>query len=297
MASHYVPSSNLAALEDRLAHLEQPADAKSMHELINTAINEFTIDADAASKLANPLSGRIREAIDVSFRHTDLQRILADLDKLAEGKHADARFADDAAVANWAGKTAAAIRLRSPTSCAVTVEALKRGRKMSIDEVFDQDMRISSACVDYSIYPDFVTGVTDKLIKKLDKGKPTYRPEWSPSTIEEVKPSEIRRIFFDSPAPMRLPVPALGALPPTVASTPAYTARPFPQYTLPTEDEIKLAITGEAPYDRSSFAPRTKDVVDRLNQRFGSKVGLRAKVEDVIARKATRSEDGSLSWT
>lgn len=57
IATHYVPSSRLPALESRLAEIDEPTYGK-----INTAIEEFSAEMDQEAPFS--LAGSTREAID-----------------------------------------------------------------------------------------------------------------------------------------------------------------------------------------------------------------------------------------
>ena len=57
VATHYVPSSRLPALEARLSEIDNPT-----HDIINTAIEEFSAEMD--QELEFSLGGDVRAAID-----------------------------------------------------------------------------------------------------------------------------------------------------------------------------------------------------------------------------------------
>ena len=57
IATHYIPSSRLSALESRLAEIDEPTYNK-----INTAIEEFAAEMDQEAPFS--LAGPTREAID-----------------------------------------------------------------------------------------------------------------------------------------------------------------------------------------------------------------------------------------
>ena len=57
VATHYVPSSRIAALEARLSEIDNPT-----HDVINTAIEEFSAEMDQEASFS--LAGDVRAAID-----------------------------------------------------------------------------------------------------------------------------------------------------------------------------------------------------------------------------------------
>ncbi len=75
----------------------------------------------------------------------------------------------------------------SPTALKVTLEALRRARGMTVDEVLEQDLRVGSAFLGH---PDFAEGIRARVIDK------DRRPKWSPSDLREVSRSDVLS-FFD----------------------------------------------------------------------------------------------------
>ena len=144
IATHYVPSDRLDALQERLANLQFPADAPSTsqagQQLINACIEEFVGDGEAASAgvRAYELVGAKRLAIDACFAFNRAEEIVSALSQLEKGAGED--------MAAWAKKTRETIEFRSPTSVKVALEGIRRGAKMDINEVFDLDLQIASVC-------------------------------------------------------------------------------------------------------------------------------------------------------
>lgn len=89
-----------------------------------------------------------------------------------------------------AGQALAAIRARSPWSVAVSLAALRRAAKLTLWEVFAQDMVIGANLVGRA---DFVEGVRAQLIDK------DYRPRWSFARIEDVPVAAVAAVFADGP--------------------------------------------------------------------------------------------------
>ncbi|MCL2471419.1 MAG: enoyl-CoA hydratase/isomerase family protein [Propionibacteriaceae bacterium] len=85
-----------------------------------------------------------------------------------------------------AREAARVIRVRSPLSVSVTLEALRRAAIMTVDEVFDQDLRLGAF---FTRRPDFVEGVRAQLIDK------DFAPVWSHAGVEDVTSDEVRAAF------------------------------------------------------------------------------------------------------
>lgn len=155
IASHFVNSDRLSALEERLAGLQFPEDAPSHSQkglqIINNCIEEFVADADAAKASNYDLVGRKRRAIDNIFAAKTAEEIIDGLKAVENGKSPYVKRSDgsaDSELQEWARKTRETIEERSPTSVKVTLEALRLGSELTIDQVFDLDMRLANVfCV------------------------------------------------------------------------------------------------------------------------------------------------------
>ncbi|GAA5979180.1 hypothetical protein JCM11641_008452 [Rhodosporidiobolus odoratus] len=304
LATHYVPSERLPALEARLAEL----DASATLDNVNSALNEFAADADElrASIKDYPLVGPVRRAIDVIFRRGKAEEIVADLQKLEDGaldlaKHRIVRSSDGevdmSALQKWARETREAILLRSPTSVKITMASLREGKKLDIAEVLRTDARIAAACCSPSVHPDFRTGVTDLLVKKLKPEE--QRPAWSPSSLSEVSETDIQSTYFSNSPPFtNPPLPQLEfgksrrSRPRSLAP---YTVSPHARFALPTERDIEKVVKGE---DAGSddYAVTKVEVIERLQRRWDGKVGVKEKVEEVLSRRTVEAEQRTLKW-
>ena len=138
IATHYIPSDRLAEVEDRLADLNLNDESTDSLKLINAALEDF---ASAPDSITPELVGAKRAAIDRCFRHNTVEEIITDLRSIEDGSNK--KFATPELV-DWAKKTRETIEFRSPTSCKVALTAIRRGKTMSIDEVFKMDMRLAS---------------------------------------------------------------------------------------------------------------------------------------------------------
>ncbi|KAK4058829.1 3-hydroxyisobutyryl-CoA hydrolase [Microbotryomycetes sp. JL221] len=300
-ASHYIPSERLRDLEQRLSELDQSASV----EVVNNAIEEFVADVEEL-KNAGPeydLVGAKRRAIDYVFGKKTAEEMVADLKALADGslnlekskiiiEGQNNEVIDMSALQKWAKQTLSVFEHRSPTSIKLTIKAIREGRKLDIEEVFAMDSRIATACCNPELAPDFKTGVTHNLIEK----KRDSRPPWSPATLEEVTDQHITKIFFSIPPPFSNP--PLGHLQfrhEQQVGRGAYTQYPHAKFSLPSENDIRDVVTGEAK-GSGKYALKVEEVVKAVVKRWNNKVGTEQKVREVLARRCHVEEGGTVKW-
>jgi len=100
--------------------------------------------------------------------------------RLAEHAHPRAR------------ETAALLRTRSPLSVCVTLEAVRRARRMpTLPPLIDQELSLAEALV---TGPDFAEGVRAQIVDK------DRTPRWQHDRIEDVGRAEVLACFPDQPA-------------------------------------------------------------------------------------------------
>lgn len=155
IATHFVPSAQLAALEERLAALdftaEEPSTSAKGYQKINACIEEFVADANSVQGKPYALVGLQRKAIDACFGAARAEEVMSALIKVEDGSHRllsdpGLKEAEVVAVKKWAKETRTTLELRSPTSVKVALEGIRLGSKMTIDEVFDLDIQLASVC-------------------------------------------------------------------------------------------------------------------------------------------------------
>jgi 3-hydroxyisobutyryl-CoA hydrolase len=136
IATHFISSRTVPNMLARLSDLEDPSVA-----LINR-----TIEDHHAKRLPDEpigrLTGRIRQALDMTFQHNTVEEIVEGLTKLTSSS--------DDAVAKWASETVETLHMRSPTSLKVSLEAVRRGKKMTLLQALQMEMGIATAyCVGF----------------------------------------------------------------------------------------------------------------------------------------------------
>jgi 3-hydroxyisobutyryl-CoA hydrolase len=272
-ATHFIPARRIPILLDRLAALEDP-----YRDIIDRTIEELSSERESEEP-PPPFTGAKRAAVDYCFQHNSVEKIIEDLKSFSD--------ANDATVSTWARETSASLQLRSPTSLKVALEAIRRGKTMSLLEALQMEMGIATAyCSGAS--PDFKTGVTAVLIDKTME-----RPNWSPDTLTKISDEEVLSKFFSEDSPYRSWTPKL-TIPDHLSS--AKETNPM-RYTLPTEKEIGRMVRGS---DRSSGGSGIKleELVAKFEDVRRGKRGVREKVVEVAQRKCdvVDNSDGNFEW-
>src|SRR5258708_39763703 len=124
------------------------------------------IRARAAQGLPAPTLSLLRAGIDAHFSHPTVPAILASLESEARPEYAD-----------WAQRSAALMRTRSPTMLCVTLRKLRLGKEKSLAPCFRMQLALAQQCFEQG---DFLEGVRALI---LDKDK---NPRWTPNPIEDV---------------------------------------------------------------------------------------------------------------
>ncbi|KAH8551806.1 ClpP/crotonase-like domain-containing protein [Umbelopsis sp. PMI_123] len=255
IATHYVPSNRLPALEARLSELET-----QNLDVINDAIEDFT-EVDTAESFM--LDAETRKSIDKVFGKKTVEDIMAALEK------------EESA---WAKETKDTLLKMSPSSLKITLEQVKQGAQKSIKSCFKMEYgMVQQSLADH----DFAEGVIASLVNKTT-------PQWKPSALSEVNTKDIMNRYFNTPPAHEL----------EFLSDKDYSQYPHRKYALPTENDIKLVVTGEAP-DIGDYALSEKEVVDWFLKERKGKRGVAEKVKAVLKQHANVVGEGeaqSLKW-
>lgn len=86
----------------------------------------------------------------------------------------------------WIALGLQSFKAGSPTSAMVIYEQLKRGKDLSLEQVFCSELNLS---VHFSMHKDFPEGVRALLVDKDQK------PKWEPATLEEVSEKSVETYF------------------------------------------------------------------------------------------------------
>lgn len=264
IGTHYIPQSQLESLEARLAEIfvDGKVYSQDAFDLVNNVLNEFSADAPEGFQFS--LSGANRELIDRAFSKSTIEAIVAELES------------DGSELAKSALK---AINTRSPTSVKVTLAALRQGKTLGIKDALNAEYRIAE---NFMYGHEFAEGVIAKLIEKRE-------PKWEPASFEGVgsslvaqyltprASSESENITFHYPDVNYLQYPH--------------------KYGLPTEQQVQDYITGNDSIDRE-FKVTTDEVFEHFDNITKSKLGIKAKIQDILERKTTPdpTEATLLDW-
>lgn len=149
-------------------------------DLLDGLTGTVSVDAVLAA-FAEPAGegpiGTRRHLIDHIFHGHDVEVILERLDHEAATNSADAE---------WAGKTAATIRAKSPTSLKLALAQVRFGAIHDFETCMRAEMRIVSRVVKAH---DFYEGVRAVIVDKDNK------PTWNPQTLSEVTTEAIEAYF------------------------------------------------------------------------------------------------------
>jgi enoyl-CoA hydratase/carnithine racemase len=161
LATHRIPSARFPALLEGLA---------------GTVSVDAVLSAFSEPAGEGPITQR-QSAIDRLFVGDSVEGILAALDREATSGSADAE---------WAGKSAASIRAKSPLSLKLALAQVRRGATWDFPTCIRAEFRIVSRIIHGH---DFYEGVRAVLVDKDNK------PRWSPAALSDVSEAEIERHF------------------------------------------------------------------------------------------------------
>ncbi len=167
LADWYLDSSKLALLDDKLDQMEwQDTPLKSLQNLLAKHAVQTLPDA--------PLQA-LRPAIDHFFALPDVPSMIEQL-----------RAVTVADSHEWAVTTADLLETRSPLAMAVTLEMLRRGRHLSLENCFALELHLDRQ---WFASGDLIEGVRALLIDK-DKS-----PRWNPPTVAELDAAQVASFF------------------------------------------------------------------------------------------------------
>jgi enoyl-CoA hydratase len=161
IATHRVPSARFPAL---------------LEGLTGTVSVDALLAAFAEPAGEGPIMAR-RAAIDRLFAGDSVEGILAALEREAVSGGADAE---------WAGKTAAIMRAKSPLSLKLALAQVRRGQSWDFATCMRAEFRIVSRVIEGH---DFYEGVRAVIVDKDNK------PRWQPAELAAVSAAEVERHF------------------------------------------------------------------------------------------------------
>jgi len=147
-----------------------------LEALTGTVSVDAVLAAFAEPAGQGPVVGR-RTTIDRLFAGDMVENILAALDREAASGRADAE---------WAQKTAAAMRTKSPLSLKLALAQVRRGKSWDFGTCMRMEFRIVSRVIHGH---DFYEGVRAVIIDKDNQ------PRWQPATLPDIGEAEVERHF------------------------------------------------------------------------------------------------------
>ncbi|AWY38834.1 enoyl-CoA hydratase/isomerase family protein [Pseudomonas putida] len=167
LADWYLDSSKLATLDEKLDRLQwRDTPLKDLQGVLAKLAVQQLPDA--------PLE-TLRPAIDHFFALPDVPSIV---EQLREVTVADSH--------EWALNTADLLATRSPVAMAVTLEMLRRGRQLSLEQCFALELHLDRQWFERG---DLIEGVRALLIDK-DKN-----PRWNPPTLQALDAAQVASFF------------------------------------------------------------------------------------------------------
>jgi enoyl-CoA hydratase/carnithine racemase len=167
LADWYLESDKLGTLDEHLDQLEwHDTPLKDLQGLLAKFAVQQLPDAPLAT---------LRPAIDHFFAQPDVPSIVEQLRQVT--------VADSHA---WAVSTADLLETRSPLAMAVTLEMLRRGRELPLEQCFALELHLDRQWFERG---DLIEGVRALLI---DKDK---TPRWNPPTLEALDAEHVASFF------------------------------------------------------------------------------------------------------
>jgi len=258
VATHYIDSSSLESLTARLSELvfKDYADKSERLSIIDATIEEFSTGLPYDEPML--IAGSLRQAIDRCFGHNTIEEIVAALEK------------ERGETEEWARHTSKTLKERSPTSLKVALKQMRVSGNWDIAETFQREYHIASKFMEH---PDFVEGVSAKLISK-----PPKTPQWNPARLEDVSTENVDQ-FFMVEGSERLALLEEGE----------YREYPYGGLRLPTEKMIERRVKDE---DGAAWEAVVETFVGRRN----GKPGVKEKVEEVLKRRCKVDNQGRVFW-
>ncbi|CAO3682635.1 unnamed protein product [Rhizopus stolonifer] len=257
IATHYIPSVRIPTLEEKLVDLES-----SEHEIIQRVLEKF-VERKQVQNVG--IQKDIRQTIDRCFAYDTLEEIIEALEREKS--------------TTWTRETRQKLLSMSPTSLKVTLKALRRARVLSLVDCLKMEFDLIQK---FLVTRDFHEGVEATF-----STKPRRKPQWNPPNLTDIPDDDIELLYFSQLAPNHLMLSAKKDL----------RHYPYSRYSLPTEEDIRLAITGEGPeFKLEGRLKDEEDIVSWFVNGHKGKWGVKEKVLDILARKTTLTEKDGIIW-
>ncbi|MEN5148005.1 3-hydroxyisobutyryl-CoA hydrolase [Pseudomonas orientalis] len=169
LADWYLDSTRLAELGQRLDSLQwRDSPLKDLQGVLAQL---------AVQQLPDPPLAALRPAIDHFFALPDVPSIVEQLQQVTVADSHD-----------WGRATADLMQTRSPLAMAVTLQMLRRGRHLRLEQCFALELHLDRQ---WFARGDLIEGVRALII---DKDK---KPQWNPPTVHALDASHVESFFRD----------------------------------------------------------------------------------------------------
>uniref|UniRef100_A0A3P9A176 3-hydroxyisobutyryl-CoA hydrolase n=1 Tax=Esox lucius TaxID=8010 RepID=A0A3P9A176_ESOLU len=169
VASHFVESQKIAALEKELVDLKAPS-IEDIARVLDSYQKKSSLDAEKPFVLEKHI-----DVIDKLFQSSSVEGIVCNLK--ADGSP-------------FAQKQAETLAKMSPMSLKITFKQIQAGRTMTLQEVLVMEYRLSQACMVVCSSAIILFFVYTVLVDK------DQSPKWNPSTLEEVSDKSVEDCFL-----------------------------------------------------------------------------------------------------
>lgn len=168
MADSYLTSSRKEEFLKKLIALHWSSEAEANHKLVTQLTKDLSHNETPPESIA-----KSHEKLIASFEHVKTAQEFREILK---------RLPKDA----WISEAQNIFEHGSPSSAGIIIEQLRRGKTMTLEEVFQSELNLSVSC---SLRPDFPEGVRALLVDK------DQNPRWTPPSFEKVTPEWIESYF------------------------------------------------------------------------------------------------------
>ena len=170
----YCGLANWYAESARLPELDQNLDSLQWHQTPLEDLQQL-LATFAVQTLPDAPLAKLRPLTDQVFALDSVPAIVAGLRAVTA---ADSR--------EWALETANLLQTRSPLGMAVTLQMLRYGRELTLEQCFALELHLDRQWFDRG---DLIEGVRALII---DKDK---TPHWNPATLDELDPAHVASFF------------------------------------------------------------------------------------------------------
>ncbi len=169
MADRFVPSERKQSVRDALLQQSWSDDVVENSALVSAVLRQ-------QEDLAQLPTGNVREHYDLIQQVTDGDTAAQVVDQIL------ALESDE----KWLQKAVATLKAGCPTTAHLVFEQLRRGKKLSLPEVFQMELVMSLQC---ALHPDFPEGVRALLVDK------DGAPQWQHDSVSDVSADWVNEHF------------------------------------------------------------------------------------------------------